>query len=332
MTPPASAAQPPGSQMTRPGSAAQPPGFQGARPGSAAQRGTATVLLLCLLLAASMVAWIGAQRSVDRIRNAWPVQYPLLLLPNGRYLSAASLGYEVLLADLIYLWSIQYYGYRRTPEGRRYVWQIYTTIADLDPSFLDAYTTGALMMAQDMGNPEMAVELLDLGIERNPDSWLLPVDAGWYSYMNLEDPEAAERYFEIAAQKPDAPGWAARLRVHMVAEQGDLLAAVRLWEEVLEESEAAGDEYGAGIARQRVPDLYAEWAIGELEAAIARFAGEQGRRPASLGVLARLGLLPEAMLVNEQLAPVNYHGEPFVYAPGTGEVTDPAASRARTSR
>lgn len=300
--------------------------------GSAAQRGTATVLVLCLVLAASMAVWMGAQRSVDRIRTGWPEAYPLLFLPNGEYLAAASLGYEIVLADLIYLWSIQYYGHRRTPEGRRYLWQIYTTIADLDPRFIDAYTTGALVMASDMSDPEMAIELLDVGIERNPDSWQLPLDAGWYSYQNMDDPQTAERYFQIAAQKPDAPGWTARIRAHMVAEQGDLLSAVALWRSILDDARATGDEEAEGIALQKLPDLYTQYAFEEINAAIERFVARQGRRPDTLTVLARQGLLPQQVVVDEEGRPVNWFLEPFGYDAATGELSDPNAERARSSR
>lgn len=316
--------------MTHPGSPGSP-GSLGS-PGSKVQKGTATLLALWLAIFGCMAVWIGAQRAVDRQRTSWPPVYPLLFLPNGRYLSAASLGFHVLLADVVYLWSIQYYGHRLTREGRLYLWRIYTTIADLDPAFIDAYTTGALVMASDMSDPEMAVELLDLGMQSNPQSWQLPNEAGWYSYMSLQDTVAAERYFELASQKPDAPSWTARLRAHMRVEQGDTLAAILLWEEILAEAEATGDELAVAIASQRVPDLYSQYAIEEIEAAIELFAAEQGRSPDSLALLKRLGLLPQTMYYDDEDRPLNWFEEPFVFDPATGKVTDPSAERARNSR
>jgi len=301
-------------------------------PDGRVSKGTATVLALWLTVVGSMAVWITAQRSVDRVRNTWQEAYPLLFLPNGRYLAAASLGFRTTLANVIYLWSIQYYGHRRTPEGRRYIQHIYSVIADLNPAFIDAYTTGALIMASDMGDPGLAVELLDGGIERNPDNWRLPFEAGWYSYQNVGDPAAAERYFELAAQKPDAPGYVARVRAFMRVEQGDLLSAIVLWEQILEEAEAEGDEQAVAIAAQRVPDLYAQWAIGALEDAIASFREEQGRNPDSLAVLARLGRLPREMFRDQEDRPLNYHEEPFEYDRATGEVSDPSAERARSQR
>ena len=156
-----------------------------------AQKGTAVVLALWMAVLGSFAVWTSAQRVTDGVRNTWHDAYPLLFLPNGRYLAAASLGFRNVLADVIYLWSIQYYGHHRTVEGRSYLRHIYNTITDLDPEFTDAYTTGALVMAQDMADPQMAIELLDRGIERNPDNWVLPWDAGWYCYMDLEDYEAS---------------------------------------------------------------------------------------------------------------------------------------------
>ena len=295
------------------------------------QRGGATVLALWLVIAGCVAVWIGAQRAADRVRSNWPDVYPLLLLPNGRYLAAASLGFRVLLADTIYLWSIQYYGHRRTPEGRIYLRQIYNTISDLDPLFIESYTTGALWMASDMNDAAMALELLDRGIERNPDSWILPWDAGWYSYMALEDYATAERYFATASEHTDAPAWVARLRAHMVTEQGDLRTAVVMWEEILEEAEATGDEMSAAIAARRVTDLYSRYAIGEIEDAIARFEAAQERSPDSLALLVRLGMLDD-IFADDEGRPINYLGDPFIYDPSTGTVTDPAAGQAPNSR
>ncbi len=295
------------------------------------QRGGASVLALWLAIAACMAVWIGAQRATDRVRTTWPETYPLLLLPNGRYLAAASLGFRIMLADTIYLWSIQYYGHRRTLEGRAYLQHIYNTISDLDPQFVESYLTGALWMASDMADPVMALELLDRGIERNPDSWILPWDAGWYSYMSLQDYAAAERYFAMASGHTDAPAWVARLRAHMLTEQGDLRTAIVMWEEILEEAEAKGDEISAAIAAQRVPDLYSRYAIGEIEGAIERFEAAQGRSPDSLALLVRLGMLDD-IFADDEGRPINYHLEPFIYDSSTGTITDPAAGQAPTSR
>jgi len=293
------------------------------------RRATASLLVLWMVIGGSVAIWIGAQVAIDRTRNSWQPQYPLLFLPNGRYLAAASLGFRVVLADTIYLWSIQYYGHRRTPEGRLFLEHIYNTISDLDPRFIDAYTTGALVMASDMGDPELAIKLLERGIEKNPDNWLLPLEAGWYSYLDLRDYEAAERYYARATEIPGAPAWVARLRAHMIQEQGNLQAAILEWDQIRGEAEAAGDERVAAIAEQRVADLFTAYAKEQIEAALQRFEADQGRRPESLAVLVRTGYLT-TVVVNEQGEPVNYDGDPLRYDATTGEITDPRTEQARS--
>ena len=164
----------------------------------------------------------------------------------------------------------------------------------------------------------MALELLDRGIERNPDNWILPWDAGWYSYMQLQDYPTAERYFAIASEHAEAPAWVARLRAHMRTQQGDLRTAIVMWEEILEEAEAKGDEISAAIAAQRVPDLYSRYAIGEIEGAIERFEAAQGRSPDSLALLVRLGMLDD-IFADDEGRPINYHLEPFICPGGDAD-------------
>ncbi len=241
------------------------------------------------------------------------------------------MGFEILLADTIYLWSIQYYGHRRTPEGRSYLWRIYNTISDLDPKFIDAYLTGALVMAQDMKDPALAIELIDKGIENNPDNWLLPFEAGWYSYLNLEDYEQAERYFQLAMAIPEAPGFVERLRAHTIAQRGNLMLALQQWEAILNEAEAAGDQQTAGYAEQHVYDLAVQIMIDAIEQAIAAYEANEGRKPESLAILHDMGLLTIGFF-NDQGDPLNPSDEPFLYDPVTGEVADPSAERARSER
>ena len=302
------------------------------RPARRRNRGVATVLALWLVVVGSMGFWISAQLAVDRIRETWQPAYPLLFLPNGRYLGAASFGYRVVLADAIYLWSIQYYGHRRTVEGRNYLWHIYDVITDLDPHFVDAYTTGALVMASDMDDTAMAIRLLDKGIDNNPDEWRLPMEAGWYCYLRLEDYGCAEHYYQMAIDKPDAPPFAARLRAHMVARQGDLRDAVLAWEAIRQEAEEDGDEQTVAIAHQHVYDLTVRISTEEVEAGLARFRERLGRDPEDLAELTRRGFVRRNIFLDEEGYPTNLNGDRLLWDRQTGEISDPAANEARSSR
>ena len=296
-------------------------------------RGIATVVALWITVGLLMGGWIAAQRAIDDIRETWPPAYPLLFLPNGQYLSAASLGYRIVLADAIYLWSIQYYGHRRTAEGRSYLWQIYDVITDLDPNFVDAYLVGALIMASDMDDPALAIELLNKGIGNNADEWLLPLEAGWYCYLHLEDYAAAERYFQQAMSTPGAPPWASRLRAHMIGQQGNLVDAIEEWEAIRSEAAEQGDEQTVAIAGQHIYDLMVKHFIETIEDAIAAFEQRAGRKPETLAELTRaFPRLRQTVFTDAEGYPLNPNDDRFLYNPLTGEVTDPGAEQARTSR
>jgi tetratricopeptide (TPR) repeat protein len=285
------------------------------------QQGIATILMLWLAFGALVAVWVVAQRAVDYRRDTWPEAYPLLYLPSGQYLRASSLGFQVLLADVIYLWSIQYYGHHRTEEGRNYLRHIYDVITDLDPHFIDAYLVGALIMANDMSDPDLAIALLEKGMEHNPDDWILPLDAGFYAYLNLEDPERAAVYFDHASSIPGAPTQIARLHAHMYEQAGDLARSLQFWLEVYEE---ADDERVESIAWQHIYDLRVKLDIEVLEAAVGRYQVERGRLPESLQELIDVGYL--------RGSPENPNGSPYVYNPITGEIRDPEAGQRRAAQ
>src|SRR5881397_516312 len=69
-----------------------------------------------------------------------------------------------------------------------YLEQIYgQVITELDPHYLDPYLIGALIMNAEARKPEMALALLDRGIARNPDQWILAFEAGFLCYNDLKD-------------------------------------------------------------------------------------------------------------------------------------------------
>jgi tetratricopeptide (TPR) repeat protein len=285
------------------------------------QRGVATALILWLAFGASLAVWVVAQRTVDYRRDTWPAAYPLLFLPSGQYLKASSLGFSVLLADVIYLWSIQYYGYHRTEEGRNYLWHIYDVITDLDPHFIDAYLLGALIMANDMNDANLAIELLEKGIEHNAQDWILSLDAGFYAYSNLEDPVRAAAFFDRASAVPGAPPQIARLHAHMYEQAGDLVRSLQFWVDIYEGTD---DERVESIAWQHIYDLRVTLDLQLLGAAVERFQTEHGNPPSSLQDLVDAGFL--------RGMPQNPNGNRYVYNPVTGQVTDPEAGQRRAAQ
>lgn len=287
-------------------------------PGRLRDLGAWALLLVCL------GAWVMPQASIDYRRARWAAPDALLFLPTGEYLDAASLGYQALIADALYLWSIQYYGHHRTPEGRRYLWRIFDVITDLDPRYEDAYLTGALVMAVDMGDAELAIELLDKGAEQNPDQWIYAVEAGHYAWMALGQHERAARYFDRALAIPGAPAPVRRIRAAMAEYSGDRRAALELWVDIYASAREAGDTKVESIAWQHVFDLKVDIDLEDLDTAIRRFRLDRGRPPRALPALVSQGYL--------DIVPTTPTGEQYEYDPVTGRVSDPRAGESRATR
>ena len=187
---------------------------------------------LWFLLLVCLGGWVMPQVSVDYRRARWSQPEALLFLPSGQYLDAASLGFQTALADAFYLWSIQYYGHNRSQEGRRHLWRIFDVITDPDPRYQDAYLTGALIMAIDMGDAELAIRLLDKGAAANPPtgstSWKQDTMPG-----SLSTTIAAPQTTSIAPwSSPVPPRLLSRVRAGMAELSGDRQAALALWVDV----------------------------------------------------------------------------------------------------
>ena len=281
-------------------------------------------LMVWVALLVCIGGWVMPQVSIDYRRARWAAPDALLFLPTGEYLSAASLGYQVLIADALYLWSIQYYGHQVAAEGQQYLWRIFDVITDLDPQFEDAYLTGALMMGSDLGNAEMAVQLLEKGAMNNPDGWIYPLESGYYAWMSLGDYELASAYFDKAVAIPGAPDVIGRMRAGMEEFLGDRQMAMRLWADIYEEAREEGDEKIESIAWQHLYELKVEIDLKHLRVAIRRFRLDRGQPPPVLEVLVTDGYL--------RVVPDVPTGESYEYEAVTGEVVDPRESGARSAR
>jgi len=258
-----------------------------------------------LLLACAAVTQTG----LDRLRRGSEVASPMLYLPSGRYLKIVSLGFDAVVADAIYLWAIQYYGNYSIQDRYNYLEHIFRdVVTELDPHYLDAYLTGSLIMSSEARQPEMALRLLDKGIERNPGAWILAFDAGFLCYQGLKDYPRAATYFEKAVQAPDVHPQVRRFYAEMYRRAGDPRASLREWSGIYS---TAGDDYVRTVAWNHVHDLKVQVDLEDLNVAIGAFRGRFARTPLRLQDLVRAGLLAEL--------PLDPEGQPYDYDPRAGE-------------
>jgi hypothetical protein len=266
-------------------------------------------IILFAILATFSLAILAHLYVYNRYRSNSDFFSPMLYLPSGKYLKPASFGYHALLADFIYLWSIQYYGDPQFQPRMEYLKHTYDLITELDPQYIDAYHMGALFLFNEGRNPKGGLQLLDEGSRKNPDKWVLPMDAGYYCMMTIKDKELAYKYFDQASKIPGVPPGAKRITASIRFKLGDRKMALDLWTEVYEVATTPSDKQ---TAYQHVHDLKVLVDLDTIRAAVAAFHRKFHRMPLNLDQLVPRGFLNQV--------PLDPEGNRYEYDPKTGSV------------
>jgi hypothetical protein len=258
-------------------------------------------------------AFMGLKLKIDGISRQKVPGSSIIYIPSGKFLKHLTFGYSSFAADLIYLWAIQYYGTYEIADRFKYLDHIFSIIAELDPSYVDPYETGAMIAVYDARDLALAYKILDRGVEKNPDQWIFPFDAGHYAQIVAGDFETAEKYFKKAMGIPGAPEHAKRLYANALYKQSDFKSAWETWLEVYNE---AKDDRIRKIANNHLYQAKSAADIKALSDAVAKFREKYNRLPLSLEELVGTGVI--ASLARD-LDDKNY-----LYDPNTGEVKAPS--------
>jgi len=266
-----------------------------------------TLMALCAVICVLVAAVV--QGRVERMTRGGTI-HPLLYLPSGKYLKVMALGFDGLAADMIYLWSIQYYGNYDIKDRYEYLERIYDqVITELDPHYLDPYLVGALIMTVEARNPEMALRLLDKGVRANPDQWIMPFEAGFLCYNDLHDYKRAAVYFEKAAGIPGVHPLVRRLYAEMYNRAGDKRTSLKEWLEIYRTTD---DPYVRNVAWNHAHDLKVDVDLADLRGAVSRFHEMEKRAPHRLLEVVVSGFLATL--------PRDPEDHDYLYDPQTGEV------------
>lgn len=210
-------------------------------------RAVAPFVAAALLLAAS-----GALQSAVWGRIGRSQGEELLYFPSGLFVRQASLGYETAAADALWLRGIQYYGeHRLTDQKYVLIGHVMDIVTELDPAFVQPYSFGAFVMAQELKQPERGLELLERGMRANPENWKLAFEAGFLHYVCRRDFAAAARFFTLASRMPGHEAYVERFAAFANQRAGNTGMAILLWKQVL----ATGNKYMQDVARRELGRL-----------------------------------------------------------------------------
>jgi hypothetical protein len=271
-----------------------------------------------LLGAAGLIAVsISLQVVRDRAWQPYGPATPVLWIPSAAVLQRASLGFTNLVADVYWIRAVVYYGSRRaeTRADKNYelLYPFLDVVTRLDSRFQIAYRFGALFLAEPLpdgpGRPDLAIRLLERGLEQNPGAWEYAQDIGFVHYWWVQDYKSAAAWFERSAQIPGAPSWLRLVAATTLAEGGDRASSRVLWRNIYENADT---EWMKDSATLRLQQLDAMDALDQLNAIASRYAARFG------GPAARW----EDLIRGERLRgiPLDPSGTPYEIEPVTGRI------------
>ena len=269
------------------------------------ERPTSFAVALVTLVA----LFVSSAEVRDRVYAASRLETRLLYIPDGEVLDRMALSFDALLADVYWIRAIQHYGGTKRSEDEEKSYELLGPLLDiattLDPRFNAAYRFGSIFLTEGYpngpGRPDLAIALLEKGIEETPDKWQYYMDIGFIHYWWLQDYGTAATWFEKAADVPGASPWLRSLAANTLAAGGSRESSRTLWQQIYD---TADHDWIRDESARRLTQLQALDDIDNLIEAAQRFVEQSGRPPASWEELIDAGLLPGF--------PVDPTGRPYV--------------------
>jgi tetratricopeptide (TPR) repeat protein len=265
---------------------------------------------LAIIFLAGLLLASGWQNRYDATINYFGDRSTFVSLPSGKSLKILSFGYRNLAADMLFIWSIQFYSTYYLINRYDFLERVYDTITDITPQYKEPYVIGSMIMALEAQDIPMALRLLDKGSRQNPEEWIFDHDAGYYCYKYLKDYKKAEYYYNLAAAKPGAPAFIKRMNAHMVYLHDDPKVAYQMWLDIYNH---ARDTLEKDSAFNHLYQIKVENDLPLLKGSIGAFRQKFGRWPADLTELVSTGMMARL--------PKDFAGADYVYDPGQGAVT-----------
>lgn len=247
-----------------------------------------------VVLIASLTVSCVVLRNVDRLR---PQSNPdeALFVSSPTVIKRAGLGYDGLMACIYWTRTVQYFGYRHHNNAETYnsLAPLLEITTHLDPHLIIAYEFGATFLSQKppfgAGEPERAVELMQYGIQHNPENWHLYYDLGFVYYMDLKDYKKAAETFERGSLIANAHPFLKIMAAQMAQHSGEYQTAQMLWSATYQTTQ---DEQIKHNAVEHMRALRVDEAVQTLQEAVTRFGEHTGRLPTSMAELVAAEHLP----------------------------------------
>jgi tetratricopeptide (TPR) repeat protein len=270
-------------------------------------RRTIAGLLLAAVLILGLAAARSLQKQIDAERAEMLFEQDDLLLQSGSLVKKLSLEYAPLMGAIYWTRAVQYYGEKHQlhAPGLDLLWPLLDITTTLDPNLLVAYRFGSIFLSdaapRGAGRPDLAVKLLERGIQANPEEWRLYQDIGNVYYFDAKDYLKAAAAFEEGSKNPKAPIWMKVLAAKIAGEGRSLDTSYFLWRQVYE---TTTDKDIRKNAESHLLSLKVDLDLQELDRLLDEYEKQAGKRAKRMSELVEAGLLKRV--------PIDSKGFPYV--------------------
>ena len=244
-----------------------------------------------LALGAMVGVMLLVQQELDLRRSSTPVRMDRIrFLPQGQYLRPITLGYNHIVADILWLRVVQVLGERKvTAQEYEWIYHALDVITTLDPQYVTAYQVGGIVLTELAQRIDLSNRLLEKGLQPNPTAWQIPFALGYNHFFYLQDYDRAAEYMARAARLPGRPPYAPGLAARLYAQAGNPEVALEFLDAVWRQTQ---DQTVREALERRMKEVAIERDIRILEQAVARYGQRHGKVPPTLAALVQQGLLP----------------------------------------
>jgi hypothetical protein len=238
----------------------------------------------------ALVAFIGThqvQRAVDPVRRARAVDTQYTYLPSPETTHVASLGYHIMVADLMWIRAVlQFVDIIDSggQQGLRWLHTMLDTVIRLDPRWRTTYFYGGSMLRV-LKDVEGSDRIFSAGMAALPEDHHFPFSLAMNAYLYRDDPLTAVKYLIQASECPNAPAWYTTAVGGFIHKSGQRRTAIRYLKEQIE---ASGSDRERTFLSNKYVSLVHDEIASTLEDRRKQWEAAQGRPLVDLSALGDL--------------------------------------------
>jgi len=195
------------------------------------------------------------------------------------------INYNHFVATCMWFQAVAYYGAHADKPNYDYLAHELHTIVRLNPKFQPVYYMAASALPWGMHSTRLSQDFTLQAMLEFPDDWRWAYYRGFNSYWFENNFKQAAHFFEISAQKPNAPNLVTSLALRMHAHTGSLQTGLQFLQGLLQKNNDS--KLQAQLLKQ-YHMLQTEQELRNIEKLLARLPHRQ-RNAADLEQLKRLG-------------------------------------------